>query len=117
MAVSVPEEQSAAVPEFSGRLARWSDKVWKVMLLFAAVCMPVAGVLMAAGQKPTSDLIATAGFTIGVLAVPFGLLSLRRSRARSGRRNRALSLRRNRSPESQSVDPQSPDALELESTP
>lgn len=68
--------------------------VWKVMLVCAAICMPVAGVLIALDQKTMSDLIATAGFTLGVLAVPVGLLSLRGER-----------------------DPESATVLELENTP
>ncbi|MCB0915135.1 MAG: hypothetical protein KDC23_05450 [Actinobacteria bacterium] len=43
---------------------------WRLLLIVAAAAMATGGVLMAVGSKPLSDTVVTAGFALGILAVP-----------------------------------------------
>lgn len=46
------------------------EVAWRGLLLVAGIAMPIGGVLMALGNKELSDTVVTAGFAIGILAVP-----------------------------------------------
>lgn len=46
------------------------DLAWRGLLIVAAACMPVGGVLLATGQDETSATLVTAAFALGILAVP-----------------------------------------------
>lgn len=57
-------------------LGRVADLVWRVPLIVAASAMGVAGVLHARGNTDLAWTLVTAGFAIGLLGVPLGLVSV-----------------------------------------
>lgn len=60
----------AVVGSVAAVLGAVCEVAWRGLLIVAATCMPIGGVLLATGQDDTSASLVTAAFALGILAVP-----------------------------------------------
>jgi hypothetical protein len=62
-------------------LAGLADRIWRLPLLLAAALFALSGPAHAFGRTDAVFLASLVGVTLGAVAVPLGLLSLRDGRA------------------------------------